>query len=346
MKSMTLNHNGLLAVCLSNRDLACYNTDEESLSPEALQWKRLDQSQEQTRTNVTCWLRNDRLAIGNSAHKSTVEIYNAAAQKLENLSLEDKRPSITLGKSSTATTYCLAPLPASSQVRRGDLFLSGQYDGVVRLHDLRSASSVVARFEDNVDTSAIYSLMTYGQERFVAGAAFGSHLKIFDLRISGARRYYSHSFDPESQSAKASQKVQLDSAASNKTQRSTNDAKDWNLYLIKSGPRNRGDSPVYSLSKPSEYSPTFFAGLENTLCQVDLVSIMDKYPDPVYGKMPKTGNTDQDIKIKWTSRRQNLRLPGYEHPASTHDGVKLRKQRPVGFYEGIYSGLDERWAPV
>ena len=121
----------------------------------------------------------------------------------------------------------------------------------------------------------------------------------------------------------------------------------WNVFLGRNNTRrNRSESPVYSLSKPSGYSPTFFAGIEDQVLEFDMVSIMDKFPDPIYGQMPSTGRWQDDIRLKWASKKPILRLSMYVHPSSTHEGARLREQRAVGYYEGIYPGWDERWAPV
>jgi hypothetical protein len=59
-----------------------------------------------------------------------------------------------------------------------------------RLYDRRASCSPVQSFYDPIDTeSAIYSLASFGQERFLAGSA-NSRLKIFDFRGSSKVYHY------------------------------------------------------------------------------------------------------------------------------------------------------------
>ena len=59
-------------------------------------------------------------------------------------------------------------------------------------------------------------------------------------------------------------------------------ARDWNVYLG----RSRNDSSVYSLSRPSSVSPIIYAGTQNCITQIDVVSVLDQHPDPVYNTEP------------------------------------------------------------
>ena len=351
VKSLTLNDHGLLAVCLSNQYIALYDIAEDFRNSQPIQRLYLDPSQQSSGTFPLQWLCNDRLAFGNGTKSSPVEFFEYGTGARTQLSrIPEMTPKPAMGPQSRSdyggAISSLASLPSSSLVgqRPGDVFLSGCYDGAVRLHDLRCATSVVSTFEDHIDSSAIYSLMTYGQERVVAGAASFSLLKIFDLRITGARQYYSTKIQNSSQSASGN------THRSNKDDRkifqgrSSDQPKDWNLFLSNIG--SRGNSPVYSLSKPSEFSPMFFAGIEGRVVQVDLVSIIDGFPDPVFSRMINSGDRAQDVRLKWGSRSHVFRLAMYDHPGNTHKTVHLRKQRPLGYYNYIYGGIDERWEPT
>ena len=116
----------------------------------------------------------------------------------------------------------------------------------------------------------------------------------------------------------------------------------WNVFLISNYNTSRRvtESPVYALSRPSQCSPTFFAGVESAVLQFDMVSIMDKYADPLfkYG-MAKTGDKHQ-VERKWDPHGDVLCLPMYEHDTGP---VKLIKQRRVEYTEGSIEGWDERW---
>lgn len=110
----------------------------------------------------------------------------------------------------TMGVYATAPLPTSigSAENAGEVFLGGWYDGVsryvlpffflpyiyiltlYRLHDLRSPAQFVATYTDPIDVQTpIYSLCPLGRQRFVVGGGRHCILKIFDLRMAGARVY-------------------------------------------------------------------------------------------------------------------------------------------------------------
>lgn len=106
--------------------------------------------------------------------------------------------------------------------------------------------------------------------------------------------------------------------------------------------RRDGMSPVYSLSSPSPCSPTFFAGIEGKVLEIDVVSIMDRHPDPIFRSGPqKTGNRTLDLKRKWDPHSEVLRLPLYEQ---VEGNINLRMQRGVGSVATSRKGWDERWA--
>ena len=115
--------------------------------------------------------------------------------------------------------------------------------------------------------------------------------------------------------------------------------------------RNRG-SPVYSLSRPSQCSPSLFAGIESTVIQVDMVSIMDKHQDPVFehssaakANMSYPKHYIHDfMEQRWNPQGDVGSLPMYEHDEGP---VHLLKQRDVRVrvnVEGMIEGWDERWS--
>lgn len=200
------------------------------------------------------------------------------------------------------------------------------------LHDLRSSNSVSAVFKDPVDTySAIYSLLPFGRERFVAGGALHSLIKIFDLRMPGGKMYYAANLEASSEREEAS-----------------HESRGWNVFMGRGGSatRAKSNSPVYSLSRPSPVSPSFFAGLENGVIQVDLVSIMDRYPDPIYRHyVPIKSDLKgaQQRQQKWDPWGTVLALSMYEQDTGP---LQLREQLKVGLVEsrgGQLKGWDERW---
>lgn len=214
------------------------------------------------------------------------------------------------------------------------------------LHDLRSPNSISAVFRDPVDTfSPIYSLLSVGTERFVAGGARHSIIKIFDLRMSGGKLYHAAglaSCSGVSHNRSRKFKTEKSLSCSEHHYDSRQRRRGWNVFLRPKDSTNRRitDSPVYALSRPSQCSPTFFAGVESTVLQFDMVSIMDGHGDPLfkYG-MAKMGDKHQ-VERKWDPQGNVLCLPMYEHDTGP---VKLIKQRKVEYTEGSIEGWDERW---
>ena len=112
--------------------------------------------------------------------------------------------------------------------------------------------------------------------------------------------------------------------------------RNWNVFL---GTRSHGhdqslESPVYSLSRPSSVSPTIYAGVQDCIMQLDLVSVLDQHPDSIYGprlssntisytppshsastsavlRMGQRRETDAAVK-RWDPERQVMSLPMYE----------------------------------
>jgi len=113
--------------------------------------------------------------------------------------------------------------------------------------------------------------------------------------------------------------------------------------------QRRNDSPVYSLSRPSQCSPSLFAGIESTVIQLDMVSIMDQHPDSVFenglattANMSYPKNYVRDaIEQRWDPQGDVASLPMYEHDEGP---VNLLKQQDVRHVEGVMAGWDERWS--
>ena len=118
-----------------------------------------------------------------------------------------------------------------------------------------------------------------------------------------------------------------------------------NIYMrdhrTGSNHQRQQDSPIYSLSSPSPCSPTFFVGVEESVLQIDVVSIMDRHPDPIFRDGPKnTMNQDLDLRMKWNPHSDVLCLPSYEQ---THGKINLVVQKQIGKIARSTVGLDERW---
>ncbi len=195
--------------------------------------------------------------------------------------------------------------------------------------------------------SPIYSLLPIGTERFVAGGARHSIIKVFDLRMPGGKLY--HAADLERCSSRSRHRSM--SFKSGKSisccehhYDSRHRRRGWNVFLRPTDTTNRRvtESPVYALSRPSQCSPTFFAGVESTVLQIDMVSIMDNHVDPLFKYRMTRPGEKHHIKRRWDPQGNVLCLPMYEHDTGP---VKLLKQRKVEYIEGSIEGWDERWKP-
>ncbi|KAK5108222.1 hypothetical protein LTR62_008678 [Meristemomyces frigidus] len=320
-----------------------------------------------------------RLAVGLGPSTEPIHVYNITptgfdTDPIRKFSLQhdldahhsarlDQLPSTSVNivppKKITSSVYPIVPLPPAniaSGSSTGDVFLSGAYDGIIRLHDLRSHREHERSYQDPTDDSAIYSLLPRGQETLVAGTSRHNLLKFFDLRMG--RKCYSY--------------LDADLTLAPQTSEAAGGVKDWNLFLRSTNPTNpnysgrgRGgnnnssrrtqDSSVYTLASPSSHSPHLYAGVENAVVNLAFTSCLDTHPDPVSfyprgkpvfrgGRGGGGGKEDQ-----WrASEVLNLAMYGQK------EGMKLFAQRGVeemwkegrgkrGEVVGLVEGLDERW---
>ena len=176
------------------------------------------------------------------------------------------------------SVYAIEPLASSSD--SGQLFLAGWYSGIITLHDLRMPGNVVRKYEDPIDSgSAVYSLCSFANDRFLAGGGRHSCVKAFDLRFSGRREYGS-----------------------------------YNLFLDSPGRRTR-PSPIYSISKASTYASSFFVGLEDRVVQLDLCSLTDESIKPS-GSVPLLAYGSDLLQKEPTRRQDEIKLALVEHTSS------------------------------
>lgn len=233
------------------------------------------------------------LAVGLGPSEEPIHIYNIQPsgidkEALRKFSLQNDldrlEGEITLSnfaKKSTSSIYPIVPLPASSSTGgEGSIFLSGAYDGIVRLHDLRSERQVEQAYVDPTDDSAIYSLLPRGREKLVVGTSRHSLLKIFDMRM-GAKCY--------------SYRNATDSASNEEDWTDYWPAlPDWNLFLKphsatypgrgggNNWARRSAESSIYSLTSPSPTSPFVYAGVENAVVELAFTDLLDTKPDPAF----------------------------------------------------------------
>ena len=365
VRSVTVDSSSrpLAAACLADSAVALYGTGSQGTGVEPLAEVSAIPPGRPGRTWSSRFLRHDRLAIGRGPSGEPLLIYGIdgagfSKSPIRKYGVDVGDREDPLGTEATGSIgakfgptsiYPIAPIAPSSVAggAEGDIFLSGGYDGNVRLHDLRSPAPSVALFMDLAENSAIYSLLPLGRERFVAGASRYAMIKVFDLRMSGGKLYFASDLD--SCNAKASLKVA--SAQACHSGRSCCDyhlqtkavRSNYNIYINDRRSSSRRSSPVYSLSAPSPFSPTFYAGIENAVVQFDVVSALDRHPDPLFTHgLKRTGTKPEEIMRKWDPQRDAMALRLYEQIAGS---AKMRIQR--GLHLPLArtgeKGWDERW---
>ncbi len=235
---------------------------------------------------------------------------------------------------STSSVYPIVPIPSpGSSPTRTPCFLSGAYDGIIRLHDIRSPREVSQAYIDPTDDSAIYALLPRGHEKLVAGTSRHSLLKVFDLRM-GVKKY-SH----------------LDVSSPRNAEEETRQSRDWNLFLKPNNAtypgrgggnnwaRRSAESSIYSLTSTSAHSPHIYAGVENAVVEMAFTSATDRHPDPMFSSV-------KGSVVRGFQDKEVLDLAMYDQD----EGLKLLRQgslwettkrRQTCF--GPIAGLDDRW---
>ncbi|KAK8069427.1 hypothetical protein PG994_006043 [Apiospora phragmitis] len=185
-----------------------------------------------------------------------------------------------------ATVRGLLPIDTASITGgRGNVILSSYEDGTIRLQDMRSPSPVDTIFQDNFEImTPSGALLAYGTERFIAGNARSNTVKIFDFRWN---KSYLHtaSLPCSSETPYPSPRPPTLTTPPSYPERGCCDhlpghecrwhalSKDsyyrpnYTVYLPMVMTRS---TPVYSLAKPSDTSPTLYAGLAGELVEVNL----------------------------------------------------------------------------
>ncbi|KAF1363119.1 hypothetical protein EJ07DRAFT_173814 [Lizonia empirigonia] len=314
----------------------------------------------------TCqFLSDDKVAVGIGPTSEPIQVYKITSDGF----LSEPYRSFTLGTTRSSQTSIYPILPVSGRTQgaseAGNIFLSGGYDGIVRLHDMRSPRDVENLYWDPTNDSSIYSLATQGLERVIVGVSMHSMLKVFDLRISG-----SHAYSTVSLPAKTKSKSRTQDYVSNAIVKSTKDIDSaicggWNLYLNPHNPprrdayredywRGREDSPIYGLSIPSATSPNLYAGLEGLIQNLTFHGIADPFPDALL-LQTVTHLADSgavDVQSSFNPRGNVLNLGMYEQGNEEGLGMQLLVQNDVTTEvaknglkrsDAKYRGLDERW---
>lgn len=371
--SVSSSASPLFATTLGDTTLAVYSANHDTCSTdpvEALtQVDPIIPGAQHGRLWSCNFLSANRVAVGLGPSYEPIQVYQIGpdgflSTPLRAFNLESKYWQgirTNLNPQRNTSVYPILPIPSHSVggSEAGNTFLSGGYDGIIRIHDLRSPRGFESMFWDPTNDSSIYSLAAQGLERIVAGVSMHSMIKVFDLRFSGLHPYHTTTL----RSSKPKTSHGRDLAINN----IVNDAKDsaaahsggWNLYLNPRTPpranwRRREDSPVYCLSIPSATSPNIYAGLEGSVESLTFHGIADAHPDPLLSqsivRFPDSGAVD--IKSSYDPEHDALNLGMYEQESEEGLGMQLLVQDGVS--TGVVKnkerrdaarakGVDERW---
>ncbi|KAK8120167.1 hypothetical protein PG999_004287 [Apiospora kogelbergensis] len=185
-----------------------------------------------------------------------------------------------------ATVRGLLPIDTASIAGgKGNVILSSYEDGTIRLQDMRSPSPIDTIYQDNFEVmTPSGALLSYGTERFIAGNARSNNVKIFDFRWN---KSYLHtaslpcSSEPPYPSPRPPTLIKPPSHPERSCcdymtghecrwhalSRDCYYRPNYTVYLPMVTARS---SPVYSLAKPSDTSPTLYAGLAGELVEMSL----------------------------------------------------------------------------
>lgn len=329
----------------------------------------------------TNFISDSKVVIGLGPSLEPIQIYDITPDGLsaEPLRKFNLNSSHSIDSGLVAPTHATRPyntsvypiIPILNEAQGGsskEVFLSGGYDGLVRLHDLRSPHDFESIFWDVTNDSAIYSLACQGLERFVAGSSMHSMLKVFDLRFAGSHAYHTIPIPTDSTSRPRRQDYTYNAIIDRFEGSSTKPVTGgWNVFLsprsssrggpnrhpYRPGPRTE-DSPVYSLSIPSPTSTNLYAGLEGAVQNITFVSVLDPHPDPVIWQslshLPDSQNAE--IKAIYNPNDDVLNLGMYEQGNEEGLGMQLLVQDDItpGLADNEKRrefakrrGLDERW---
>jgi WD40 repeat protein len=377
--SLSPSDKPMLAATLGDTTLALYPVNYSAVSQEQVeplaQTTPIPPGPGNGRIWSCTFLSDDKVAIGLGPSREPVRVYEitpdgSLSQPLRSFGLDSKfykGSRVNQNESHSTAVYPVIPVPGTARggSDAGNVFLSGGYDGLIRLHDLRSPRGVETMYWDPTNDSSIYSLATQGLERIVAGVSMHSMIKVFDLRLSGSHAYPTVPSPPKPTRTSKNQDYAYNSIVNNAEEHMATISGGWNLYLNPRIPPKRDayredywrggqDSPVYSLSIPSPNSLNIYTGLEGAVQSLTLHAIADPHPDTLLSqslvRFPDSGAVD--IKSSYNPQGDTLNLGMYEQGTEEGLGMQLLVQDRVS--TGVakntkrkdairLSDLDERW---
>ncbi|KAI1654812.1 hypothetical protein F4813DRAFT_369447 [Daldinia decipiens] len=246
------------------------------------------------------------------------------------------------------TARAILPVDTSSLGNgSGNAVLSAWDDGIIRLQDLRTPSPVDQIFQDNFDLSTpINALLSRGLERFVAGSAYSSVLKVFDYRWP--KGYYHTEALPcgndepypaprpptiVTEPSFSDDRTACDYMAGKRCRWHELSQHDYyrpnfNTWLPVSA---RNTSPIYTLASPSDDSPTFFAGLSEMLVEITPKSSTRPATQPSFGPAKDLAYVRQADRVTLIENGSGFAV----------DDI-LQSQRVPPMYRQIFRDLTER----
>ncbi|KAI1546723.1 hypothetical protein PtrEW4_006714 [Pyrenophora tritici-repentis] len=345
VNSISISSSGMpmLAAVLADSSLAIYHINRDRFSEHPIapssEVKRISKDPPYGRIWSCEFLSEDRVVIGLGPNIAPIEVYQIGPDGLLPQPLRKFNiTAINTASPRPNSVYPVLPIPTTAQggSDAGNTFLSGGYDGIIRLHDMRSLKACEPMFWDPTNDSPVYSLAAQGLERIVSGVSMHSMIKVFDMRISGSHAYHTIASPTK---PKAPTKSTINST---KTQASTISG-GWNVYLNPRipPPRNayrhdysrvRDDSPVYSLSIPSPTSQNLYAGLEGVLEALTFHGIADQHPDSMLSNSIVYYDGDAkkiDLAASFNPNQDVLNLGMYEQGTKEGLGMQLLVQGGV-----------------
>ena len=344
-------NSSLLAANLGESHLCVYSVDQNAEKIPAFTEIDVRPQMSNGRRNQRIWstnfLSSTNLAIGLGPSEEPLHIYALSPSGLTKEPIRKFGLRDGMDNKRTSSTYPVVPLPPATTASGsgdGQVFLSGAYDGIIRLHDLRSSRDFESIYTDPTEDGSIYSLLPRGRESLVAGTSRHSLLKVFDLRLGSKAYSYLGDQPPDDQQT-------------GKIERT----KDYSLFITPQAAtypgrgggnnwaRRSAESSVYSLTSPSPNSPYIYAGVENAIVAMAFTSLLDAHPDPTYFRPLRGENDASKGTIGGMRVKDIFDLAMYDQTAD----MTLHKQRSVwetvrssaGLRrgEGTLDGLDERW---
>ncbi|KAL8661503.1 MAG: hypothetical protein Q9202_005512 [Teloschistes flavicans] len=340
-----------LAACIGDHTLAIYAVKSNKDSVEPLRLIQINPSDKLCRLWSAIFLRHDRLAVGLGPSTEPIQIFDFGCEDIPSKPFRTFSVNEKDTKDLTKwTVYSLAPLPPSS---RGfysllplgcDQFLAGSANhSLLKVFNLRLA---LDRIRQNESPAA------YADEN----AAWGDPFSQRDPHVTPK----GVTFDapglvgilPESSRRIGPSNIAHTGVGSKSSSSETRCLTDWNVFLSNrdhsTGPTWRtirdSASSLYSLSSPSLLSPTFYAGIEGNVIQVDLTASDDSFPDPILQLAPRAkGRKHPEAPRKKEYDGDVMCLAMYEQVTGP---VKLRQQVGIGQLGDRIPGWDIVYLPT